>query len=41
MMGCMMMMGGWPGMLAGGLVFLLLLVLLVLGVAALIKYLRS
>ena len=40
-MDCMMMMGGWPGMLAGALVLLLLLVLLVLGVAALIKYLRS
>ena len=41
MMGCMMMMGGWPGMLAGALVLLLLVVLLVLGVAALIKYLRT
>ena len=41
MMGCMTMMGGWPGMLAGVLTFALLLVLLALGVAALIKYLRS
>jgi hypothetical protein len=41
MMECMMMMGGWPGMLAGATVFLLLIVLLGLGVAALIKYLRS
>ena len=40
MMGCMMMMG-WPGMLAGALVLVLLTLLLVLGVAALIKYLRS
>ena len=41
MLDCMMMMGGWPGVLAGALVLLLLLVLLVLGVAALTKYLRS
>ena len=32
-----MMMGGWPGLLIG----LLVIVLLVLGIAALIKYLRS
>ena len=40
-MDCMMVMGGWPGMLAGSLVILLLVVLLVLGAAALLKYLRS
>jgi hypothetical protein len=40
-MECMMMMDGWPGMLAGALMFLLLLVLLVLGVDALTEYLRS
>ncbi len=41
MMDCMMMMIGWPGMLAGVAMFALLLVLLALGVAALIKYVRS
>jgi len=39
-MDCMMMMGGWPGMLAGALA-LVLVVLLALGIAALVKYLRS
>jgi hypothetical protein len=40
-MDCMMMMGGWPGMLAGALALVLVVVLLALGIAALVKYLRS
>ena len=40
-MDCMMMMGGWPGMLAGTLALVLVVVLLALGIAALVKYLRS
>ena len=35
------MMGGWLGMLAGTVALVLLLALLALGIAALIKYLRS
>jgi hypothetical protein len=34
------MMGGW-GIFGGGLVWLLLVIVLVLGIAALIKYLRT
>jgi hypothetical protein len=34
------MMGGW-GIFGGGLVWLLLVIILVLGIAALIKYLRT
>jgi len=35
------MIGGWLGMLVGTVALVLLLVLLALGIAALIKYLRS
>lgn len=34
------MMGGW-GIFGGGLIWLLLVIALILGIAALIKYLRS
>jgi hypothetical protein len=34
------MMGGW-GMLGGGLIWLLLVIVLILGIAALVKYLRT
>jgi hypothetical protein len=36
-----MMGGGFGMMLAGGLLWLLVLIVLVLGIAALVKYLRS
>jgi hypothetical protein len=34
------MMGGW-GMLGGGLIWLLTMILLILAIAALVKYLRT